>query len=1080
MTQKLDYLEDLGVTALWLLPFCPSPLKDDGYDIADYGAINPDYGSLKDFKTFLKEAHRRGFKVISELVLNHTSDQHDWFKKARRAKKDSKERNFYVWSDDPNRYKEARLIFPDFEPSNWAWDPVAQQYYWHRFFSHQPDLNYENPVVRKTMFEVVDFWLKLGVDGLRLDAIPYLYEEEGTDCVGLPQTHQYLKDLRKHVDSKFKDRTFLAEANMWPEDAISFFGDGDECHMSFHFPLMPRLFMAVKMESRFPIVDILEQTPEIPSNCQWANFLRNHDELTLEMVTDEERDYMYRSYVHEPEAKINAGIRRRLAPLLRNNRRQIELLNGLLFSLVGTPIIYYGDEIGMGDNIYLGDRNGVRTPMQWSADRNAGFSKANPQKLVYPVTLDPEFYYETINVEAQENNTHSLLWWMRRLISLRKRYKAFSRGSLEFLYPDNQKILAFTRCWKDQKILVVANLSRFAQGTKLDLSAYEGMQPVELFGQNPFPTIESDPYFMTLSPHSFYWFSLEESREEHIVLQKQKPKRKLPVLTLKERWEDLLSHENREALIEAFPEYLIEQHWFGGKGYKIRQVKILGEIPLFEKGIPGVLMLLQADYVGKESQAYLVGLVMGSKEKLKEVRRRIPQHVLAEVKFPKEQWEGGLYNAVSDHDFCKILLDYIAKKRTLKGPGGDIIASSTKPFKKIMEESKGRLDPKVLELEKNNTSVVFGKSFILKIFRRLEWGTNPDLEISRFLNEHSFPYTPPLVGMAEYYYPRGEPVTLALLYGYVPNQGDAWAYTLDFLQQFFERALATGIPREQVPMVKDSLADYLSLRKSPLASELIGPYLASVQRMGEITASLHKTLASDPDDKNFAPVPFDPHYQRSLYQSVRSLAARTFTDLKNHLSNLSQDTLVAAQRVIKMEKEILSRLNALLGENISATRIRCHGDYNLEQLLYTGKDFVVIDFEGEPNRPWSERKLKRSPFRDVGSMLRSFHYAAFASLFSEKAKDLSAHDGLPLMIRWAHFWYQWVSGTFIRSYLRNIESDRLLPKDPKQLEILLAAELLEKCLYEIDYEINFRPDWVHIPLQGILQLMKGASGQTAD
>jgi len=476
LTQKLNYLQDLGVTALWLLPICPSPLKDDGYDISDYTDINPDYGTLKDFRVFLKEAHSRGFKVISELVLNHTSDQHDWFQKARRAPPGSPEREFYVWSDDPNKYKEVRIIFPDFEPSNWSWDPVAQSYYWHRFFHHQPDLNYENPQVRKTMFEVVDFWFKQGVDGLRLDAIPYLYEEEGTDGVGLPQTHEYLKALRKHVDSQFENRMFLAEANMWPDEAISFFGKGDECHMSFHFPLMPRMFMSIKMENRFPIVDILDQTPAIPKNCQWANFLRNHDELTLEMVTDEERDYMYRSYVHEPEAKINAGIRRRLAPLLRNNRRQIELLNGLLFSLVGTPIIYYGDEIGMGDNIYLGDRNGVRTPMQWSPDRNAGFSRSNPQKLVFPVTIDPEFHYEAVNVEAQENNPHSLLWWMRRLIALRKRYKAFSRGTLKFLHPENQKVLAFIRHWEDETILVVANLSRFCQSVNLNLSDYKGIQ----------------------------------------------------------------------------------------------------------------------------------------------------------------------------------------------------------------------------------------------------------------------------------------------------------------------------------------------------------------------------------------------------------------------------------------------------------------------------------------------------------------------------------------------------------------------------------------------------------------------------
>src|SRR5579883_3297618 len=418
---KLDYLQDLGITALWLLPFYPSPLRDDGYDIADYTNVNPAYGTLADFQAFLKEAHRRGLRVITELVLNHTSDQHPWFQRARRAPAGSPERNFYVWTDDPNKYHEARIIFKDFEPSNWTWDPVAGAYFWHRFYSHQPDLNYDNPAVHQATFEVLDFWLGMGIDGLRLDAVPYLYEREGTNCENLPETHAYLKKLRRHIDEKFPNRMLLAEANQWPEDAVAYFGQGDECHMDFHFPLMPRLFMALRMEDRFPIIDILQQTPAIPESCQWALFLRNHDELTLEMVTDEDRDYMYRLYAQDPQARINLGIRRRLAPLLENHRGKIELLNALLLALPGTPVIYYGDEIGMGDNIYLGDRNGVRTPMQWNAERNAGFSRANPQRLYLPVIIDPEYHFEAVNVEAQQNNPHSLLWWMKRIIEQRKR-----------------------------------------------------------------------------------------------------------------------------------------------------------------------------------------------------------------------------------------------------------------------------------------------------------------------------------------------------------------------------------------------------------------------------------------------------------------------------------------------------------------------------------------------------------------------------------------------------------------------------------------------------------------------------------
>ncbi len=507
LTQKLDYLQDLGITAVWLLPFYPSPLRDDGYDIADYTAVHPSYGTVNDFRAFLREAHRRSIRVIPELVLNHTSDQHAWFQRARRARPGSPARKFYVWNDTTEKYKEARIIFKDFETSNWTWDPFANQYYWHRFYHHQPDLNFESADVRRSLLAVVNFWLGMGVDGMRLDAVPYLYERDGTNCENLPETHQFLKNLRKKVDERFRHRMLLAEANQWPEDAIAYFGSGDECHMAFHFPVMPRMFMALRMEDRFPIIDILAQTPPIPETCQWALFLRNHDELTLEMVTDEERDYMYRAYAHDPQMRVNLGIRRRLASLLGKDWNRIELMNALLFSLPGTPVLYYGDEIAMGDNIYLGDRNSVRTPMQWSADRNAGFSKASPHRLYLPIVIDPESHYEAFNVEAQQNNPHSMLWWMKRLIAMRKRYKAFGRGTLEFLYPENHRVLAFIRRYQDEIILVIANLSRFVQYAGLDLSAFRGTSPVELFGRAQLPPIGDAPYFLTLGPHAFYWFS---------------------------------------------------------------------------------------------------------------------------------------------------------------------------------------------------------------------------------------------------------------------------------------------------------------------------------------------------------------------------------------------------------------------------------------------------------------------------------------------------------------------------------------------------------------------------------------------
>ena len=508
LIEKLPYIHQLGANTIWLLPFYPSPLKDDGYDIAAYEEINPTYGTIDDFHAFLEAAHARNIRVITELVINHTSDQHPWFQRARCAPKNSPERNWYVWSDDPNKYAGTRVIFTDTEKSNWSWDPEAQQFYWHRFFSHQPDLNFDNPEVLEAIKNIMRFWLTLGVDGLRLDAIPYLVERENTNCENLPETHDVLKELRATLDAEFPRRIFLAEANQWPSDVRPYFGNSDECHMAFHFPVMPRMYMAIRKEDRTPIVDIMRQTPEIPPDCQWAIFLRNHDELTLEMVTDEERDYMYREYARDPRMRINVGIRRRLSPLMESGRRQIELMNALLMSMPGTPIIYYGDELGMGDNIYLGDRNGVRTPMQWSADRNAGFSEADTAALYAPLIVDPPYGYHTVNVAAQERVPTSLLRWMRRLIGVRQEYQAFGRGTWEPVDAANRRVLIFLRRYRDEQILCVNNLSRFAQFVELDLRDFNGLVPLELWSKNPFPRIGELPYLLTLGPHNFLWFRL--------------------------------------------------------------------------------------------------------------------------------------------------------------------------------------------------------------------------------------------------------------------------------------------------------------------------------------------------------------------------------------------------------------------------------------------------------------------------------------------------------------------------------------------------------------------------------------------
>ncbi|MGH7831015.1 MAG: maltose alpha-D-glucosyltransferase, partial [Candidatus Binatia bacterium] len=717
LTQKLDYLQDLGVTALWLLPFYPSPLKDDGYDISDYSSIHPDYGTLQDFKTFLKEAHRRGLQVITELVMNHTSDQHPWFQRARRSPPGTSWRDFYVWSDSPEKYNGTRIIFKDFEPSNWSWDPVAQAYYWHRFYSHQPDLNFDNPKVRKAVLQLLDFWLGMGIDGLRLDAVPYLFEREGSNCENIPETHVFLKEIRQHMDRKFKNRMLLAEANQWPEDVLPYFGAGDECHMAFHFPVMPRLFMAIHTEDRFPIVDILQQTPEIPPVCQWALFLRNHDELTLEMVTDEDRDYMYRVYGNDPKARVNLGIRRRLAPLLGNHRRKIELMNSLLFSLPGTPVIYYADEIGMGDNIYLGDRNGVRTPMQWSSDRNAGFSRANPQRLHLPIIIDPEYHYEAVNVEAQQSNPHSLLWWMKRMIALRKQHKAFGRGTIEFLRPDNRKIIVFLRHWNDEHILVVANLSRFVQCAELDLSAFRGQVPVEMFGRTAFPPIGELPYFITLGPHAFYWFVLEEPRSR--TLSPAAADAPVPRLELSGKWEEVFESRRRQELEPVLADYLKARRWFGGKGKQLRGVRIAERVAIPFGPHGAYLTTLVAAYAEGVPENYVLPLTFAAGEQARDIRQATPGFVVADLSAMDsgKRVEGILFDPLGNKSFCAALLEAIKRQRRFSGGGGEVVGTLPRRSRELLKTPNDALEPSISKAEQSNTSIVYGDHFILKVFR---------------------------------------------------------------------------------------------------------------------------------------------------------------------------------------------------------------------------------------------------------------------------------------------------------------------------------------------------------------------------
>ncbi|MBN2361007.1 MAG: maltose alpha-D-glucosyltransferase [Deltaproteobacteria bacterium] len=1065
LTEKLDYLEDLGITAIWLLPFYPSPMRDDGYDIADYCEVHPDCGTLDDFKRFLDQAHRRDLRVVTELVLNHTSDQHPWFRRAREAPAGHRWRRFYVWSDTTDRYPEARIIFKDFERSNWTWDPVAKAYFWHRFYSHQPDLNYDNSAVRQAMLRVLDFWLDLGVDGLRLDAIPYLFEREGTSCENLPETHEFLRALRFHVDSKYRDRMLLAEANQWPEDAVAYLGD-DKCHMAFHFPIMPRLFMALHMEDRFPITDIVEQTPELPESCQWALFLRNHDELTLEMVTDEERDYMYRAYARERRMRINLGIRRRLAPLLGHNRRTIELLNGLLFSLPGTPCLYYGDELGMGDNLFLGDRDGVRTPMQWSADRNAGFSRALPHQLILPAVIDPACHYETVNVESEEQNRHSLLWWMRRLIALNRQHRAFGRGTIEFLHPDNPKVLAFLRCHGDERILVVANLSRFAQCAELDLGRFQGWILRELFGHTEFPRIGPGTYPVTLSPHGFHWFSIEPLRALITATVAYQP----PQIDLDRRLGESLAGAAGDTIARALPDYLYGCRWFAGKARRPRSVEWVDALP-FDNDVEAALALARVNYFEGDSDTYAVPLAVATDEAAWDIQSRAPEAVVARVGRDRGRAPGSglVVDALYLPQFSRDLLRAIGRGRQLRGLHGMARAESFGASDLLRSAYDCATAPHLLKVEQSNSSVVYGDLLILKSFRRLDEGLSPEVEMTRHLSERGFAHSPPLVGYLEYRPFQAEPITLAVLQRYLPHQSDAWLFTLDELRRFFER-VAAGRASALLPPDR-SLGALIEERPPTQVVELIGLYLDTAGLLGQRTADLHLALATETADPGFAPEPFTPLYRRGLYQSLRTLTRNNFRLLRRNLASLDETVSPLGQRVLALESRVLAHWSEFVKAPLTVRRIRGHGDLHLGQVLYTGKDFVFIDFEGEPARPLADRRRKRSALFDVAGMIRSFHYAANTALREQLAHGTVAAKDRALFEQATLAWASWVASAYLRKYRDSVGHTNMWPTSRVELDGLLGRFLLEKAIYELGYELEHRPDWVAVPLTAIEQLL---------
>ncbi|HEV2430118.1 MAG TPA: maltose alpha-D-glucosyltransferase, partial [Burkholderiales bacterium] len=911
LTSKLDYIQDLGVNALWLLPFYPSPLKDDGYDVSDYHNVHPQYGTRSDFRAFVREAHRRGLKVITELVVNHTSDQHPWFQAARRAPPDSPMRDYYVWSDTDQKYKGTRIIFTDTETSNWTWDPVAKAYYWHRFFGHQPDLNFDNPNVLEAVLRTMRFWLTMGVDGFRLDAIPYLIEREGTTNENLPETHAILKQIRALIDRNYANRFLLAEANMWPEDVRPYFGEGDECHMAFHFPLMPRMYMAIAQEDRHPLVEIMAQTPEIPDICQWAIFLRNHDELTLEMVTSRERDYMYRMYAADLQARINLGIRRRLAPLMENDPDRVKLMNSMLLSMPGSPILYYGDEIGMGDNIYLGDRNGVRTPMQWSPDRNAGFSRADPQRLYLPPIMDPVYGYEAVNVEAQARDPASLLNWMKRMLATRKTSRAFGRGRLEFLRPGNRKVLAYLREFKEEAILCVANLSRSAQPVELDLQRFKGRVPVEMLGRTAFPPIGERFYLFTLPAHGFYWFRLATDATAPEWHTQVSPPQEHPMLVLFDSWTSFfresvvpwrigMAETLRERLeTQVLPAFLEAQRWYAQKGQAAGRARIRDHAVWSVGPISWLVAFVEV-----RDSVYFLPLALAWEEE-EEQMKRLSLATVARVR--QQANVGVIADAVGDEGFCRHVVKAIGERRTLATKNGALKFTPTNAYAELVPAEVATLHVGRLQAQSTNTSVQLGDRLFLKCYRRVRPGVHAELEIGRFLTEVArFKHCVPLAGAVEYVTAGAESAAVALLQSYVPNQGDGWSYTLAYLERFL---------------------------KAPRADEPHGAYLTLVQTLATRTAELHCALATPSGNPAFEPERFSAQEMAQWKARIREEARKSASGQKDAL---------------------LARIDACPLPAAPTLKTRHHGDYHLGQVLLSNNDFVIIDFEGAPSQPLAE------------------------------------------------------------------------------------------------------------------------------
>jgi maltose alpha-D-glucosyltransferase/alpha-amylase len=1056
LTRHLDHVQSLGVNTIWLLPFYPSPLRDDGYDVADYEDVHPSYGTLDDFRAFVVEAHRRGLRVITELVVNHTSDQHPWFQAARKAPKGSPERDFYVWTDDPKLYSGTRIIFTDTEKSNWTFDEVAQQYFWHRFFSHQPDLNFDNPAVIDAVLKTMEFWLDIGVDGFRLDAIPYLIERDGTSNENLRETHDVIKQIRKRVDAKYPGRLLLAEANMWPEDVREYFGEDDECHMAYHFPLMPRMYMAIAQEDRHPVVEILAQTPEIPPNCQWAIFLRNHDELTLEMVTSKERDYLYKTYAADKRARINLGIRRRLAPLLENDRARIELMNSLLLSMPGTPVMYYGDEIGMGDNIFLGDRDGVRTPMQWTSDRNGGFSRADPQRVYLPPIQDPIYGFEALNVEAQSREPSSLLNWTRRMLAVRGTSHAFGRGRFTMLHPGNRKVLAYVREYEDDTILCVANVSRTAQPVELELRAWKGRVPVEMLGRNPFPPVGELPYLLTLPAHGFFWFRLAADVAPPHWHADTLPLDDLPTLVLFDGWNSFfrsrvvpwrmgLAEKTRTRFeSELLPKFMLRQRWYAAKAEPLERA-VLSDHAVLEAGGKQWLLALADVQGAKEPARYFVPMALVYEDHDEERLRQLAH--LAVTKVRQQAAVGVIGDAMGDEAFCRELVASVGAARKLRADGGELRFVPGKGFSGVVGDALDAPTPVRRLTASSNSVTLLGERLFIKAYRHLHAGVNPEFEMGRFLTDVAgYENCVPVAGSLEYVASNGQTWTLALLQAQMANQGDAWTSTVDHLSKSLENI---GTAQSTIAEGLDTMTD-------------------SMRVLARRVAELHIALARRTGTPGFDPEPVRAADTALWKDTVRHDCRRALALLRDRAATWPAPLLDEAARIVAGEAALLQLIERVGAVPATHMKTRLHGDLHLGQVLVCRDDFLIIDFEGEPKRNFEQRREKHSALRDVAGMLRSFDYARHMALH-ETAKNPAELD---LLAPSARQWEQAVRTAFLQSYVEVAVAGGLYASaaEFEATAPLLGLFELEKALYELHYEIDNRPDWVGVPLAGIAAL----------